>query len=133
MEDCIFCKIVKGEVDSYKIFENEKAIACLDLGPIARGHTLVIPKGHFENIYDIPEQDLKDVILAVKATAKILKEKLSPTGINLLQRNGSGAGQEVMHLHFHLVPRFGNDSVALPPKSDYLEKDFKGLYKLLTK
>jgi len=133
MEDCIFCKIVEGKVESYKIFENEKAIACLDLGPIARGHTLVISKGHFENIYDIPEQDLKDVILAVKATADILKEKLNPTGINLLQRNGRGAGQEIKHLHFHLIPRFDNDSVALPPKSDYLKKDIPGLYKLLTK
>jgi len=132
MEDCLFCKIVKGEVVSYKIFENEKAIAFLDVNPIAKGHTIVIPKKHFENIYNIPEQDLKDVILAVKATAKILKEKLNSTGINLLQRNGRGAGQEVMHLHFHLIPRFENDSVALPPKSDYLKKDIKELYKLLT-
>jgi len=132
MEDCIFCKIVKGEVPCYKIYESEKAIAFLDNNPRAKGHTLVIPKNHFENIHDIPEQELEDVILAVKEVAKILEERLSPIGIGLLQRNGKGAGQEVMHLHFHLVPSFEGDTVIFLPKNNYQEKDFKELHKLLT-
>ncbi len=132
MENCIFCKIIKGEIPCYKIYESEKTLAFLDAHPLGKGHTLVIPKNHFENIHDIPEDDLKELILAVKETAKILRDKLNPTGMNLLQRNGRGAGQEVGHFHFHLVPRFKNDAVALPPISEYVEKDIENLHIRLT-
>lgn len=132
MNNCIFCKINKGEVPCYKVYENNKAIAFLDIQPFAKGYTLVIPKNHFQDIHDIPEKDLQDVTLAIKHVAKILKEKLNVSGINILQRNGKGAGQEVMHLHFHLIPRFKNDKVNLEGISRYEPGDLKELLKLLT-
>jgi len=133
MEDCIFCKIIKGEIPCYKIYEDDDALAFLDTSPFAKGHTLVIPRTHFQDIHDISEDDLKELILAVKKVAKILKERLDCAGMHLWLRNGKVAGQEVMHLHFHLVPRFEGDGVDAEAKSGYIEEDIEKVYKLLTK
>jgi len=130
MDDCIFCKIARGEIPCYKIYENDKVIAFLDTSPFAKGHTLVVPKNHSQDIHDIPEEDLKEVILAVKIVAKILKEKLGCAGMHLWLRNGKAAGQEVMHLHFHLVPRFEGDGIDAEAKSSYAEKDLESVHKM---
>ncbi|RLB41284.1 MAG: HIT family protein [Deltaproteobacteria bacterium] len=105
MEECIFCKIVKGEIPSFKVYENDKVLAFEDINPIALGHTLIIPKRHAENLFEIPEEDLTAIHLAAKKIAIGIKEALKPTGIACLQLNGKGANQVVMHYHFHLVPR----------------------------
>ncbi len=104
MSDCIFCKIIKQELPCYKVYEDKDSLAFLDINPSAFGHTLIIPKKHFENILEIEESDLQALILAVQNTAKIIQEKLQPSGMKIIQRNGKDAGQEVGHVHFHIMP-----------------------------
>jgi len=105
MEDCIFCKIIKGEIPSFKVYEDDKVFAFEDINPISDGHTLIIPKKHAENLWEIPGEDLTAVHLASKKIIQAVKEALNPTGVALLQLNGRGANQVVMHYHLHLVPR----------------------------
>ena len=113
MDDCIFCKIIKGEIPSFKVYEDEKVFAFEDINPISPGHTLVIPKNHAENIWDISEEDLLAVQRASKKIAKGIKEALDVDGIACMQLNGRAVQQEVMHYHLHLVPRRA-DQPALP-------------------
>ena len=105
MEDCIFCKIVRGEIPCFKVYEDEKVLAFEDINPISEGHTLIIPKRHAVNIWDITGEDLTAVILAAKKIVKGIKDALNPTGVAVLQLNGVGANQVVMHYHLHLIPR----------------------------
>ena len=105
MEDCIFCKIIKGEIPSFKVYEDEKVFAFEDINPISPGHTLVIPKNHAENIWEISEEDLVAVQRASKKIARGIKEALNVDGIACMQLNGRAVHQEVMHYHLHLVPR----------------------------
>ena len=105
MNDCIFCKIVKGEIPCTKVYEDDRVLVFADINPIADGHTLVIPKAHAENIWEIPPEDLSAVQLAAKKVADGIREALNPNGMAALQLNGSGVGQVVMHYHLHLVPR----------------------------
>ncbi|HIC85167.1 MAG TPA: HIT family protein [Desulfobacterales bacterium] len=113
MEDCIFCKIVKGEIPSFKIYENDKVIAFADINPINPGHTLIIPKAHAENLYEISPEDLTAVAIASKVIIQGIKRALDPTGVACLQLNGKGANQVVMHYHLHLIPR-GKQDPELP-------------------
>jgi len=106
MENCIFCKIVKGEIPSYKVYENEKVLVILDINPANEGHLLVIPKKHFENIFDIEEDYLVEVIKVAKKLAMLFIEY---DGLNLLQNNKEQAGQVVKHFHLHLIPRVKGD------------------------
>ena len=133
MEDCIFCKIIKGEIPCYKIYEDEKVLAFLDIHALSKGHILVVPKKHVENIFEVETEELKALILVVQKLSRRIKEKLNPEGINILQRNGRGAGQEVPHFHFHIVPRYAGDTVTLPATSEYKTKNLDELVKLLTK
>lgn len=103
--ECIFCKIIAGEIPSFKIYEDDSAFAFLDINPITPGHTLVIPKNHHENLFEIPQEDLEAVQRASQKVARMLKVALNPGGIAVLQLNGRGANQVVMHYHVHLVPR----------------------------
>jgi histidine triad (HIT) family protein len=105
MEDCIFCKIIRGEIPSFKVYEDEKVYAFEDINPISKGHTLVIPKRHARNLWEIPEEDLKAVHVASKKIMLAIREALRPTGVACLQLNGKGANQVVKHYHLHLVPR----------------------------
>ncbi|MFC1862407.1 HIT family protein [Thermodesulfobacteriota bacterium] len=109
MEDCIFCKIIKGEIPSFKIYENDKVFAFADINPVTVGHTLIIPKNHSDNLWEISDDDLTAVQLASKMIIKALKETLNPIGVAALQLNGRGANQVVMHYHLHLVPRGPNE------------------------
>ena len=111
--DCIFCKIIKGEIPSYTIYEDEFVKAFLDVNPISEGHTLVIPKRHFENLYDIDLEGLKQVEQASKKVAERLKEKLNCAGITRMQNNEYG--QEVKHYHMHLIPRYEKDGFDVKP------------------
>ncbi len=105
MEDCIFCKIIKGEIPSFKVYEDDKVYAFEDINPIADGHTLVIPKNHAENIWEISGEDLSAIHLAAKKIATGIRDTLNTDGVACLQLNGKGAGQLVFHYHLHLVPR----------------------------
>ena len=105
MEDCIFCKIVKGEIPSIKIYEDDKVFAFADINPISDGHTLIIPKKHAQDIWEIPEEDLAAVHKASQKVAQAIKTALKAEGIACVQLNGRAVNQVVMHYHLHLVPR----------------------------
>lgn len=105
MEDCIFCKIVKGEIPCVKIYENNDVLAFADINPIRDGHALIIPKVHAENIWEISGESLTAIHLTSKKVAAAMKKALEPEGIAFMQLNGRGVNQVVMHYHLHLVPR----------------------------
>ena len=109
MDDCIFCKIVKGEIPSFKVYEDDKVLAFEDINPVSKGHTLVIPKRHVQDLWEIPDEDLTAVQLASKKIAQAIKRALNPIGVACIQLNGRGVNQMVMHYHFHLVPRSSDE------------------------
>lgn len=109
MKDCIFCKIAKGEVSTEKIYEDENCFAFLDLSPINLGHTLVIPKEHYENIYEIPDELLSKMSVVIKKLMIAIKKGVDAEGMNLGMNNERAAGQLIFHAHFHLMPRYTND------------------------
>ncbi len=104
--DCIFCKIVKGELPCTRIYEDEDTLAFLDIGPIVKGHCLVIPKRHHDPITSMPAGELQTLIVAVQKVARAIEDGLKADGLNITQANGSVAGQVVPHVHFHVIPRF---------------------------
>lgn len=112
-DNCIFCKIMNGEIPSNVVYENEKFKVILDRFPSAKGHMLVVPKQHFENIHEMPEEHLSELMLLVKKMANELNEKYNPDGINILQNNGKAAGQSVFHFHMHIIPRYSNDDIKI--------------------
>lgn len=105
---CLFCSIVAGDIPARRIYEDDKAIAFLDINPWKRGHTLVIPRRHVDDLLNADEA-LSEIAPAVTATARLLTERLGADGMNLLSNAGAVAGQEVFHLHLHLVPRYADD------------------------
>lgn len=109
MENCIFCKIAAGEIPSNTIYEDNSFRVILDLGPATKGHALVLPKNHYADLYEIPEDVLAEAAKVAKKVAGTMKEKLSCDGLNLVQNNGEAAGQTVMHFHLHIIPRYKDD------------------------
>ena len=105
MEGCIFCKIVKGEIPSFKVYEDDRVFAFADINPLTEGHTLIIPKAHAQNLWEISEEDIIAIHRASKKIAAAIKEVLGPVGIAVLQLNGKVVNQVVMHYHLHLIPR----------------------------
>ncbi len=112
MDNCPFCDIVARRKPASIVYEDEHNLAFLDIHPSARGHTLVIPKTHFENLYEL--QDGDGLVTAMARVARSLRESLQPDGLNVLQANGRAAGQSVFHLHFHLIPRWRGDALPVP-------------------
>ena len=112
-DDCIFCKIAAGEIPSATVYEDDDFRAILDLGPAAKGHTLVIPKNHSDNLLSVEPDTAAKALKVISRTANAIKEALGCDGINVVQNNGEAAGQTVMHLHFHIIPRYKNDSVNI--------------------
>jgi histidine triad (HIT) family protein len=111
--ECIFCKIVSGEIPAVKVLDEELVVAFMDINPSSRGHMLVVPRNHAENIFEIPESDLVALIKAVKRCAKAVKEALNAEGITILQLNGKASDQIVPHLHIHVIPRWENDGLSV--------------------
>ena len=109
MQDCIFCKIVKGQIPCFKIFENDRVLAFADINPILKGHSLLIPKAHAENLWEIAPADLGAVQLASQKVALAIQKALRCDGIAALQLNGRAVNQVVMHYHLHLIPRSAQD------------------------
>jgi len=113
MNDCIFCKIINGEIPSATIYEDSEFKIILDRFPANPGHVLILPKTHAENIFELNEATgAKLFALAIK-TANLLNEHLAPHGLNVLQNNGAAAGQTVNHFHMHLIPRYTNDDISI--------------------
>lgn len=108
---CIFCKIINGEIPCYKIYEDEKYLAFLDLSQATKGHTLVIPKKHYDNIFDLDENS--DIFNIVIKISKALKKTLQIENINIINNSGSLAGQTINHFHIHLIPRYEGDKISL--------------------
>jgi histidine triad (HIT) family protein len=115
-EDCIFCKVLSGEIPSQRVYEDEHAVAVMDINPWTRGHAVVIPRKHAADILEIEESELGHVVVAAKRLAAKMRETLQPDGINLLQSNGSAAWQTIFHLHFHVIPRYDDDPLELPTR-----------------
>ena len=108
-DNCIFCKIANGEIPSRTVYEDEDFRAILDLGPATPGHTLILPKDHAGDLYELPEETAGKVLPVAKKVATLLKERLGCQGLNLVQNNGELAGQTVMHFHLHVIPRYEED------------------------
>ncbi len=109
MDDCVFCKIIKGELPASKIYEDDKVLAFLDIEPVNIGHALVIPKEHYVNIYETPEGILLDMIKVVKKLSSAIKGALNSDGINVTMNNDPAAGQIIFHSHIHIIPRITDD------------------------
>ena len=118
-DNCIFCKIAAGEIPSRVLHEDKQFRVILDLAPVTRGHALILPKNHYANLYELPEDVAADVMKLAKKMAGTMTEKLGCTGFNLLQNNGEIAGQTVKHFHLHLIPRYDEDgqSITMKPTS----------------
>ncbi len=110
MSDCIFCMIAGGEIPSNTIYEDDDFRVILDNGPATKGHALVLPKQHYANLFEIPEETLAGAAKVAKKVAANMKEKLGCDGLNLVQNNGEVAGQTVMHFHLHIIPRYKDDN-----------------------
>lgn len=109
-QDCIFCKIIEGKLPCFKVYEDDLVLAFLSTGPSALGHTLVIPKEHYENLFDIDEIALKRIAEISKKIALKMKTEIEDvSGVSIFQSNGKIAEQEVMHYHMHVIPRRGSD------------------------
>ena len=110
---CVFCKIINGEIPSFKIYETEDLIAFLDISQATKGHTLIVPKKHYENLLALDDEMLKKISVAQKEVANILSNKLGTNSFNFVNNCGATAGQSVMHVHFHVIPRYVNDDFKM--------------------
>lgn len=129
MSDCIFCKIVNGDIPSAKVFENEHVVAFLDISQVTKGHTLIIPKVHKKNVYELTPEITQHVFEVAPQIANALKATYNPVGMNLVNNNGEQAGQTVFHFHLHLIPRYGEGdgfgAVWKSHQSQYSSEDFE--------
>lgn len=108
-DDCIFCKIANGDIPSATLYEDEEFRVILDLGPASKGHALILPKEHYPNLYELPDELAEKAILLAKKMAVKMTKALDCDGFNVVQNNGESAGQTVFHFHMHLIPRYKND------------------------
>ena len=109
-DNCIFCKIANGDIPSKTLYENEEFRVILDLAPATKGHALILPKSHFKNLYELPEETAGKAMMLAKKMATTMTEKLGCDGFNVVQNNNEVAGQTVFHFHMHLIPRYENDN-----------------------
>jgi histidine triad (HIT) family protein len=121
IDSCIFCKIAQKQVPSSLVYEDEKTVAFLDIRPLNEGHTLVIPKEHYVNIFDIPKELICYIHGVTKKVAQAVEKATHADGISIIQQNGEAAGQEIFHLHVHVIPRF--EGQKLPRLSELSEAD----------
>ena len=133
-DDCIFCKIANGEIPSATVYEDSICRVILDVNPANKGHALIIPKEHFDNIYSMDAETAAKIFTIATEVAKAQKAELNPDGLNILQNNGEAAGQTVFHFHMHLVPSYIKDNVTMtwiPGKAD--TEELSALSKALRK
>ncbi|EOS49242.1 hypothetical protein C809_01835 [Lachnospiraceae bacterium MD335] len=115
-DNCIFCKIANGEIPSRTIYEDEDFRVIMDMAPATKGHSLIMPKNHYKNIYEIADDTAAKVFPLAKKMAALMTEKLGADGFNIVQNNNEVAGQTVFHFHVHLIPRYNNDNQSLVMK-----------------
>ena len=112
MSDCIFCKIANGEIPAATLYEDDDFRVILDLGPASKGHSLILPKSHAANIYELPDETAAKAMVLAKKMATMLRDGLNCDGFNIVQNNGEIAGQTVFHFHMHLIPRKAGDQAV---------------------
>ncbi len=118
--DCIFCKIIAGQIPSMSVLETKSALAFMDISPLAEAHLLVIPKRHYARLDEMPEQEVRDLAALLPRLARIVVKVTEADGYNILQNNGQVAGQAVEHVHFHVIPRKEGDGLGYRwPAKDY--------------
>lgn len=131
MENCVFCNLANGIWDSATLYEDDDFRVILDLGPASKGHALILPKVHYANIYEIPEELAAKAIVLAKKMAGIMTEALDCDGFNIVQNNGEAAGQTVFHFHMHLIPRYKDDKAGFGWNTGELDEATK--QEILTK
>jgi histidine triad (HIT) family protein len=112
--DCIFCKIVAGEIPSTRVHEDDRTVAFMDVNPGTRGHLLVVPKAHAADVHSIDDEDLAAVARTARDVAGRIRDRLGADGVNIIQNNGRAAWQTVLHYHVHVLPRYKGDPIELP-------------------
>ena len=128
-ENCIFCKILAGEIPSTAVYEDDDFKAILDVNPAARGHVIILPKNHAANIYELPDEDASKIMIVAKKIATAIEKAYHCDGVNILQNNGEAAGQTVSHLHVHVIPRFKGDTVNIGWKQGDMPEDLDAICK----
>ena len=123
MRDCIFCRIAAGELPAVRVLETPEVLAFLDIGPVNYGHTLVIPKAHYQNLLDLPEALWTEMGQVSRRVARALQAALHAQGFNLGMNNFEAAGQVVFHAHLHVIPRYPTDGLKLFPQESYKPGD----------
>ena len=124
MNDCVFCKIIQGDIPADKVYENDKIIAFLDIQPINKGHTLIVPKKHFADFLDTPEDVLCEMMTSAKKIAAAAVKAVDADGFNIGINTKPAAGQIVMHMHLHVMPRFNNDGLKHWPGKTLTKEEF---------
>lgn len=124
-KDCIFCKIVSGEVPAHIIYSDDSVISFLDINPVNIGHALVVPRSHYENMEKLPDDLARSIIVVAKRVGGCLRRSVDAEGYNLALNNGLVAGQVVNHVHMHIMPRFDNDGLKLWPKREVTEVELE--------
>ncbi len=117
-KDCIFCKLVRGDIPSGKVYEDDDTFAFLDSFPTAKGHVLVVPKEHYENIYSFPAETAARVMITVQKLAVAVKNSMDADGVNIVMNNESAAGQIIWHGHIHIIPRYNDDGGYVDKKKE---------------
>ena len=128
-ENCIFRKILAGEIPSTAVYEDDDFKAILDVSPAARGHVIILPKNHAANIYELPDEDASKIMVVAKKIATAIEKAYHCDGVNILQNNGEAAGQTVFHLHVHVIPRFKGDTVNIGWKQGDMPEDLDAICK----
>ena len=123
--ECIFCKIVKKEIPSAVVYEDDKVLAFLDIAPVNKGHTLVVPKEHYETLMDIPEDSLSKTVSALKKVSTAVMQGVKADGISVSMSNYRAAGQVIPHAHIHVIPRFEDDGLKLWPQGSYSDGEIE--------
>jgi len=122
--DCIFCKIIAGDISAFKVYEDDEFVSFLDRTQVRDGHSLVIPKTHYADIHSIPDDLLGKLAITTKKVAKLVKEKVQADGITILQCNGAAGLQSVFHIHFHVIPGYDNDHISEPWQARFLDDEY---------
>lgn len=126
---CVFCKIVKGKESAKRVYEDESVLAFLDINPITLGHTLVVPKRHYQDLFEMPKQELAKIAKATKKVAEGLRRSLDAKGINILHSSGSVAQQEVPHFHIHVIPRYKRGEIDIFPGRAEIKESLENVAK----
>jgi histidine triad (HIT) family protein len=124
MSECVFCRIISGDIPSTRIYEDDEIVAFMDINPANPGHALVVPKRHFRNLFDIDEEMAAKVMRVATKIAKAVKKAINPDGVNLFQASEKAAFQTVFHFHMHVIPRWEEDGLVEPwePKKGDIEE-----------